>query len=86
MRGVVGWIQVNGDSLGLATQPLAVALDHHVRQRVPEPVEILRSDGILESRQRGLRRKGVPVDRVAPEKRFVDRIVGQTSGIVLQSA
>jgi hypothetical protein len=56
--------------------------DHEVGERMPQPSQHQRGDGILEARQRGLRGQRRAGERIAIQQQLVHRIVGQAGGIV----
>jgi len=59
-----------------------MALDHAGRQRLAQTIKLLRSDGILETRQRRLRGQIAARARIAVQEHLVNRIGGQAGRIV----
>ncbi len=80
--GVVGGIELKGDAPSPATQPSAVPLDDDLGQRFAETIERPWTHGVLESGEGRLGRQGVTIDRMTIDEQFMDRVVGETRGVV----
>jgi hypothetical protein len=65
VRGIVGWIQIDGDAIGATAQPLGVTPDYADGQGLAQPVEFLYPNPVLETRQCRLRRQIAALDRIA---------------------
>ena len=65
MRGIVGWIQIEGDAMSAMLQPLGVAPDYAARQELAQPIQLLDPNPVLETRQRRLRSQIAALDRIA---------------------
>ena len=76
VRGVVGWVQIDGDAIRAMTQPLGMASDHALRQELARTIEFLDPNPVLETRQRRLRSQLATFDRIAVQEQFVNRIPG----------
>ncbi len=82
MRRIIGRVEVDGDAMGTATQPLGMAMDHAGGQRLTYAIELLGADGVLKARQRGLRSQIAARDRIAVEQHLVNGIGRQTGRVV----
>jgi hypothetical protein len=82
MRRVVGGIDVDRDAARPPLAPGPLLRDHQVGERMPQPSQHQRGDGILEPRQRGLRGQRRAGDRIAIQQQLVHRVVGQAGGVV----
>ena len=80
--GIVGGIEVDRDAAGPALEAPPMVRDDRVGQDVPHREQLPPPHGVLEPRQRGLRGQGRSRDRIAVDQQFVDRVVGQPSGVV----
>ena len=81
VRGVFGDIDVDRDA-PRTRPPLAMTGDYGVGQRLPQTVERSGPDGVLEARDRGLRRQSAAGDRIPIEQEFLNGIVRQSIRIV----
>jgi hypothetical protein len=79
---VVGRIEIDRDEPHALAQALAVVGEHRVGQHGAQLIEVGAGHGVLEPRQRRLRAQGRPVERIAVEQQFVNRVVDQPCGIV----
>lgn len=59
-----------------------MARAHGVGQRLAQPIERARADGVLEARERRLRGQAPAADGIAIEQQLLDRVPGQAIGIV----
>ena len=82
MRPVVGRVQIDGDPPHPPMQAAPMPLDHARRQLPCHSVERAAARGVLESRDRRLRRQGRAGHGVSPEQQLVDGILRQVVGIV----
>ena len=82
MGWVVGWVEVEGDEAGASTQPLGMAFDHAVGQRLSQTVEFSRPDGVFKARQGWLRSQLTACDRIAIEQHFVNGVGRQAGRVV----
>jgi hypothetical protein len=55
MRGIVGGIKIDGDAPSMSVKTLAVTFDHATGQFHAHAIKSLRTNRVLETRQRGLR-------------------------------
>jgi hypothetical protein len=81
VRLVVGDIEIDGDEANVSAPP-PMARNHRVGERVAHGEQHPRGGGVLEARDRRLRRQAGAVDRVAAQQQFVDRIVGEPVGVI----
>ncbi len=79
---VVGGVEIDRDPPGSPMEPPLMALDHIGGQFATHRIEGLHPDLVFEARDRRLRGKRVPVDRVAIEQELVNRIVREPIGVV----
>jgi hypothetical protein len=82
VRRIVGGIEIDGDASGAPLPPGSVLRDDEIGQRVSQAGERQWADGILEPRERGLRRQRGTRERVAVQQQLVHGIVGQAGGVV----
>ena len=59
-------------------QSLGVTPDHTLGQELAQTIEFLDPNSVLETRQRRLRGQVATLDRIAIQKQFVNRILGQS--------
>ena len=78
---VFGDIEIDGDQPDAASAS-AMPGNHRVGERVAHGEQHPRGGRVLEARDRRLRRQAAAVDRIAPQQQFVDRIVGESVGII----
>src|SRR5437870_12810112 len=79
VRGIVGWVQIDGDAIGAMAQPLGVTPDHTLGQELARSIEFLYPNSVLETRQRRLRSQIATFRRIAIQKQFVNREIGRAS-------
>ena len=79
---IVRGVEVERDEPTAPSETTPVALDYRIGQRVGHAVQVRRLHGVLEARQRRLRRQRLPVDRVPIDQQLVDRIVCEFPRIV----
>ena len=82
VRGIIRDIQVEGDELGAAMQPVAMALDHTIGQRFAHPVKLFAVGSILETADRRLRRQVLAFNGIAPDQHLVHGVFGQPRRII----
>jgi hypothetical protein len=81
VRRVLGHIDVERHASGAPLAP-PMARDHHVGQGLAEPVERPRAQRVFEARDGRLRGQARAADRVAVKEQLLNRIVGQSVGII----
>src|SRR5437870_13891543 len=77
VRGIVGWVQIDGTAIGAMAQPLGVPPDHTLGQELTRSIEFLYPNFVLETRQRRLRSQIATLRRIALQKQSVNRVSGQ---------
>ena len=82
MRGIIRDIQVEGDELGAAMQPVAMALHHTIGQRFAHPVKLFAVGSILETADRRLRGQVLAFNGIAPDQHLVHGVFGQPRRII----
>ena len=78
---VLGGIQIDRDQPDAAAAA-AMPGNHRVGERVAHGEQHPRGRRVLEARDRRLRGQAAPVNRVAPQQQFVDRILGEPIAVI----
>ena len=82
MRGIVGGIKIDGDAPSVSAKTLAVTFDHAAGQFHAHAIKSVRTGGVLETRQRGVRGQIATRQRIAAYEQLVDWIRFQSRRIV----
>ena len=82
VRGIVGGVQIDGDAPRPSVQAPRVPFHHAVGQRFPHPVQLFAIHRVFKPRQRRLRSQIRPLDGIASQQQFVNRITADLSWII----
>ncbi len=82
MRGVIGGIEIDRDAPRAAVQPALVPIHDPHREGVPHLIQLGAPHPVFKPRDGRLRGQRDPVDGIAVDQQFLNRIVGQPVRVV----